>query len=552
MNRIRKLKTSSILLSTLGLFVTLQIATNLIAYDYLKNNVESIKTMDVLNDELSKLNTTVNRLKDTQFAINLAIIDLVSGINDSQKYLISQSETFLQQAQSSFQKFLVIPGIGHQEKELSEKLQQSYQRQYDILNKQLQLLKNTPQVPLLLQQLTTFSDSRIAVRRELRNSILQYLAKLEAEYNKNTQQSIESFTIFSYSAIVITLVLLIITAIIHLWLHTNLTKPLLQIIHHFSLLKSGNLKHALHFNGNREINDLRDSLANMQQGLISTVKTVRDGAESISLGTQEITSGNTDLSSRTEEQAAALTQTAANMEQISTTIRQNAENASEARVMINLTSKKVSDGERLIQDLVSNMQTINNASRQVSEIISTIDAIAFQTNILALNAAVEAARAGEQGRGFSVVAGEVRNLAQRCATSAKEISQLINTAGIAVKEGVTLAAKAGGSMHDIVGAISQVVPMIDNISLASDEQSRGVEQVHLALRQMDEVTQHNASLVEEVATTASNVNQLAQQLVQAVAVFQIDQKQAQHAIANVPSAPALQHADNSQSQWATF
>ena len=206
--------------------------------------------------------------------------------------------------------------------------------------------------------------------------------------------------------------------------------------------------------------------------------------------------------------------------------------------MVNQTAGIARNGETLMANAVDKMRVINDSARQVGDITSVIDGIAFQTNILALNAAVEAARAGEQGRGFAVVAGEVRNLAQRCATSAKEISSLVDgvTGDIAV--GVRLVEQAGETMNAIVGSVNQVTSLMDNISYASEEQSKGIEQVGVAVTQMDQVTQQNAALVEEVATTAVGVEEQAALLAQAVAVFQLaegetrqDEAQASAAVA---------------------
>ncbi|WP_417285195.1 methyl-accepting chemotaxis protein, partial [Comamonas sp.] len=232
-------------------------------------------------------------------------------------------------------------------------------------------------------------------------------------------------------------------------------------------------------------------------------------------------SGNADLSSRTEEQASALEETAASMEQLGSTVRQNADNARAANQLAVNASKVAAEGGTVVAQVVDTMKGINNSSHQIADIISVIDSIAFQTNILALNAAVEAARAGEQGRGFAVVAGEVRTLAQRSAEAAKAIKGLITTSVERVEQGTQLVDKAGTTMAEIVSAIRRVTDIMGEISAASSEQSQGVAQVGEAVTQMDQSTQQNAALVEESAAAAGALRKQAQDLVQAVAVFQL-------------------------------
>ena len=308
------------------------------------------------------------------------------------------------------------------------------------------------------------------------------------------------------------LMLLVVTLSAMWWLRTMLVQPLNIIRGHFERIASGDLSAPIEVYGRNEISQLFASLQRMQHSLIGTVGAVRDGAESILIGLQEISEGNNDLSSRTEQQAASLEETAASMEQLTATVKQNADNARQASQLARDASSTAAKGGELADDVVTTMHDIANSSQKIGAITSVIDGIAFQTNILALNAAVEAARAGEQGRGFAVVAGEVRNLASRSAQAAKEIKLLIDESVSRVKHGSVLVENSGATMQDIVRSVTRVTDIMGEIASASDEQSRGIEQVTQAVTQMDQVTQQNAAAaLEEQAIT----------LADAVAVFRL-------------------------------
>jgi methyl-accepting chemotaxis protein len=267
--------------------------------------------------------------------------------------------------------------------------------------------------------------------------------------------------------------------------------------------------------------DLLKALREMQSSLAGTVAAVRGNAENVATAGNEIAAGNSDLSVRTEQQASALQKTASSMEQLSSTVHQNADNARKANELAVSASDVAARGGEVVSQVVDTMKNINDSSKKIADIIGVIDGIAFQTNILALNAAVEAARAGEQGRGFAVVATEVRNLARRSADAAKEIKELIHSSVERVEQGTALVDRAGETMSEVVGAIKRVTDIVGEISEASAEQSRGMEQIDEAMHQMDETTQQNAALVEESAAAAESLRSQAQQLVQAVAVFKL-------------------------------
>ena len=263
------------------------------------------------------------------------------------------------------------------------------------------------------------------------------------------------------------------------------------------------------------------ALAQMVGKLGDTVRNVRLGADSVAAASQQIALGNSDLSTRTEQQASSLQETAASMEQLGSTVRRNAESARVAADLARKASDVAARGGEVVGEVVHTMQGITESSRRISDIIGTIDGIAFQTNILALNAAVEAARAGEQGRGFAVVASEVRSLAQRSAEAAREIKSLISTSVERVEVGTSLVDQAGSTMSEVVASIGRLNSLVGEISQASTEQSAGVEQVSEAVTSMDRTTQQNAALVEESAAAAESMRQQAQNLVAAMAGFRL-------------------------------
>jgi methyl-accepting chemotaxis protein len=263
------------------------------------------------------------------------------------------------------------------------------------------------------------------------------------------------------------------------------------------------------------------AMARMQAALARTVSSVRESSQSVATASAQIAQGNLDLSKRTEEQSAALEATAASMEQLSSTVQQNADNARQANQLASGASDVAVKGGEVVSEVVKTMRAINDSSKKIADIITVIDAIAFQTNILALNAAVEAARAGEQGRGFAVVASEVRNLAHRSGDAAKEIKCLITSSVERVEHGSALVDRAGLTMNEVVGSIQRVSDIMGEISAASSEQSAGVTQVGSAIVAMDQSTQQNAALVEQTAAAAESLKIQALQLVETVAAFRV-------------------------------
>jgi methyl-accepting chemotaxis protein len=315
-------------------------------------------------------------------------------------------------------------------------------------------------------------------------------------------------------------VALLCAAALAAWIIRVLTAPVARATAVANSIAQGQLSNDIPLD-NGPLRELLAALREMQASLARTVSSVRSNAEQVAVAGSQIAQGNDDLSSRTELQASALQQTASSMEQLGSTVQQNAGHAQQANELARGASSVAVKGGEVVAQVVQTMKGINDASRQIADIIGVIDGIAFQTNILALNAAVEAARAGEQGRGFAVVAGEVRTLAQRSAEAAREIKRLIGTSVERVEQGSELVDHAGATMQEVVTSIQRVTEIMGEISSASAEQSAGVRQVGAAVSKMDETTQRNASLVQESAAAAQSLKAQAQALLHSVSVFKL-------------------------------
>ncbi|WP_337261567.1 MULTISPECIES: methyl-accepting chemotaxis protein [unclassified Serratia (in: enterobacteria)] len=518
---LKNMKIATWLMLILVLLGLMPMGTSTIAFYFINQNGQDIRTMGTLSEEEAALNRSWKALLQTQTLVdNLAFELMVNAEQVDMKQGLTEVRNELSTADRAFDLFWTIPGLTLANPELGEAMKKAYLGQQTMLKREIALLETTP-VAGLLGSLHQLSAEKRQARQNLDSQFADYMAATQANHRaalSSAQQSQQLFVRLLAGTLVA-------IAGLFLWVHrsfrSRLVQPLRQVSEHLQKIGGGDLREVIEVKNTNEIGQLFASLQKMQHELTETVQQVRDGVESINLGTQEIAAGNTDLSSRTEEQASALTETAASMEQITATVQQNADNANQASSMINQTANVARDGGEIMGSVVSKMHVISNSAQKVGDIINVIDSIAFQTNILALNAAVEAARAGEQGRGFAVVAGEVRNLAQRCALSAKEISTLVTGVANDVAEGVQLVEKAGHTMADIVSSVDKVTAIMENITCASEEQSKGVMQVGVAITQMDQVTQQNAALVEQVATTAANVEEQAVVLAQAVSVFQL-------------------------------
>jgi methyl-accepting chemotaxis protein-1 (serine sensor receptor) len=341
------------------------------------------------------------------------------------------------------------------------------------------------------------------------SAVIKALQQSAVDQQAGAQSNISLMTTL---IIGVTLLALLMVVGIRFALRGLIVQPLSDATACFERIASGDLSEQIEVFSRNEIGRLFAGIKRMQDSMATMVRAVHSSTESIDTGAREIAMGNTDLSQRTEQQAASLQETASSMEQLTGTVKQNAENARQASQLAVSASDIATRGGDVVNQVVTTMQDIATSSNKVVDIIGVIEGIAFQTNILALNAAVEAARAGEQGRGFAVVAGEVRSLAQRSASAAKEIKELIGDSVDKVQSGSVLVGRAGTTMDEIVQAVRRVTDIMGEISAASEEQSGGIEQVSRAVVQMDEVTQQNAALVEQAAAAAASLEEQTRQL----------------------------------------
>ncbi|HFO0260610.1 methyl-accepting chemotaxis protein [Serratia marcescens] len=511
-NRIRISTSLFLLLMT---FCVLQLASSGLSYSAFRSDNHNLDIITLGSQQRDSLSLSWVSLLQARNTLNRAGTRAALKLPQEQvNELMSSARSSLQKADLYFNQFMAVERSSEQQNQQTATTKASYERLRGALRELIGFLEKG--------ELQAFMDQPTQKTQDLFEAdFVQYLQLVNGDISEARDANQFSFTLAGLMLAGAVLMLIVVTGSAMWWLRTMLVQPLNQIRSHFERIAVGDLATPIQVYGRNEISMLFASLQRTQQSLIGTVGAVRDGAESILIGLQEIAEGNNDLSSRTEQQAASLEETAASMEQLTATVKQNADNARQASQLARDASATAAKGGELAGDVVTTMHDIANSSQKIGAITSVIDGIAFQTNILALNAAVEAARAGEQGRGFAVVAGEVRNLASRSAQAAKEIKLLIDESVSRVKHGSVLVENSGATMQDIVRSVTRVTDIMGEIASASDEQSRGIEQVTQAVTQMDQVTQQNAALVEESASAATALEEQAITLADAVAVFRL-------------------------------
>ena len=473
---------------------------------------------DVYTDQIASvvaLDNAKNFLSRARFALDRTVLH--PDASDTAATL-KRAEGFLEQSQKAWEQYLALPRDSEE----------------DALTRDVEVKRRAYINDGLLALDRAIASGNVELADTL---VMKRLVPLFGEYNtaslalddlqmkaaKDHFDDAEEMIVKLKAAMVITIALAVVLSV---WANTllmrALMRPIEQALNCFEAMSKGDLTTHLKISSRDEMGRLLEGLARMQAQLAQTVRNVRDGSASIAAATKEIVSGNVNLSRRTEEQAASLEETASSLEQITATVRNNVESARRASDMSSAATGVAGRGGELVSQVVDKMGAINESSRRIVDIIGVIDGIAFQTNILALNAAVEAARAGEEGRGFAVVAAEVRSLAQRSAAAAKEIKSLIASSVENVDSGTDLVGHAGSTTKQVVSSIESVSSIMAQILTASEEQRSGIELINNAVAQMDDVTQHNAALVEEASAAAGALQEQAEALARAVSVFRID------------------------------
>jgi methyl-accepting chemotaxis protein-1 (serine sensor receptor) len=552
---LKRINVVTSLIAVLLVFGALQLLSGGLFWSALQKDKEAFAVAQISSNNVGAMSDAWIELNQTRTVLNRAMLrmqgTMAAQANGGQlSALIAQTEKQLNVAAGHYQRYYDLPATPGLPDALRDKLEANYAAFNDGLKAMLDRLKANDLQGMFAQNIEAKQVAMKATYEEWRTE----QSTLAAEGVAQNQRAFHTMLWLLASV-----ALVVIAVIVGCWfgLRSVLIQPLHQLLAHIRHIAAGDLTQNIVVEGRNEMSQLAGSLHEMQQSLVSTVGNVRDGSDAIFTGASEIAAGNNDLSARTEEQAASLEQTAASMEQLTATVKQNAENARQASQLALSASDTARKGGEVVDGVVRTMQDIAGSSKKIADIISVIDGIAFQTNILALNAAVEAARAGEQGRGFAVVAGEVRNLAQRSAQAAKEIKGLIEDSVNRVNNGSQLVGTAGETMNDIVGAVTRVTDIMGEIASASDEQSRGIDQVGQAVTEMDRVTQQNASLVEESAAAAASLEEQASRLSQSVSVFRIPRAaQAQpkaSTVRQIASAPRkAAAAPVSEGNWETF
>ena len=394
----------------------------------------------------------------------------------------------------------------------------SVRQQYlDSRYRILQAVQNNNRAGAIQEMMTT----TLAVQQAYKAKVKELITIQNSEMQSAGAQVEGDFRSNRLLLILLTLFSIAAGSLIGWFIVRAITRPLGEAVHFAKAISEGDLTGSITPHGKDETGLLLHALMEMKTRLLDIVQQVQTGSENISSAAAQIVAGNQDLAARTEEQASSVEQTAASMEQITATVKNTASHTGEATNLSADAATVVKNNGEMMKQVTSKMRLINETSNRMSDIIDLIDAIAFQTNILALNAAVEAARAGTQGRGFAVVASEVRTLAQKSAVAAKDIESLIAQSVSSVKNGAELVSRSGEVIDSIISSVNKVNTLMEQISVASEEQSRGISQVGQAVTEMDGVTQQNAALVQQSAAAAASLEEQAQQLSRSISSFSL-------------------------------
>lgn len=515
--RIKVVTILVIVLLTLGIS---QFLTGALSVRTLMGDKASFQVFQLANQRVAAFTDAWIMMNQTRISIVTLMQNMMMGNADktAMQDMLQQAKSRLNASENSYKKYLSLPETVAMDADLSKKMTDDYNAYLKLLNDIIATLSNGQAGAAMKMH-----NGAVPLNIALQESYITWRDALTRLSDSGVKQNSDAFHQMLWLLGILSLLVVLVIVLSWMGLQRILLRPLHTQMHHINAIAQGDLTQVIDAEGHNEMSELAVGLKHMQRSLIDTVSVVRDSAHEIYTGASEISSGSNDLSSRTEQQAASLGETAASMEQLTATVKQNSHSARQAAQLAKTASETADRGGVVVSQVVNTMNDISESSQKIAVITNVIDGIAFQTNILALNAAVEAARAGEQGRGFAVVAGEVRTLAQRSAQAAKEIKSLIDVSVSRVNTGATQVQEAGNTMEEIVTAVSRVTDIMGDIASASDEQSRGIDQIGQAVNEMDRVTQQNAALVEESASAAASLEDQAGVLQNAVAVFRLNE-----------------------------
>ncbi|WP_017429002.1 methyl-accepting chemotaxis protein [Vreelandella jeotgali] len=504
-----------VLLAFLILLLALS-GTGLYAVEHSRQSIQQLTRVNVSQQ------STLNRANSTLQSARIGMAQLYQTLRERnaapdaearQRQTRDLAEQ-LDQTDKIFQRFLELPAEARHAT-LIEPVKTRFNRLLDAhLRPQLKALKRG--------NLAAYQRGRADAQSaydDFYQDAVAFFHTIEDQGNTRLERFDRVVSLSTAAIIAVFLMALLVTAVVYWGVGANLIRPIRRIIRHFETMAEGDLSHRLEQRGSNEIGQLYAALNHMQQALLETVTRVRESGGEVYTGARHIAQGNQDLSARTERQSASLTQTASSIEEMTSTMERSSDNASRARRVADDTAGKAEDGSQVVNSVVERMQAIRESSQQITDIITMIDGIAFQTNILALNASVEAARAGEHGRGFAVVASEVRQLANRSASAATDIRRLIDTSAAQVEAGAHKADQAGETMSGIIASVKHVTALMEDIDGATREQRSGIREINTAVNDMEQTTQQNAAMVEQASTGAQQLQSEADRLNRAVARF---------------------------------